>query len=310
MGAGKIRGLELEIKPSRGGRCERVGCPLAREGVPAPPLHLRHRGRLLSPSPSLPEQEVVSTLPPERKVSFKPLKRSAKATIYPGHFPEPSLLPPAPGSPGFLRPGCFSGRTKDWHGWMRAPLWQPLWPVGATAVPPRSQPQLPPGCRGRGAECPSPSLGGMGGGRWGWGGAHPGSAPPPTASQPTFPPPPGMRHRRIRGPPSPHLLGARAPRPPGFLRGAGTEVTGTLRPGCFPINCYFLIPLAARRAACPPPFPPLAARQPPAWRAARQGHPTRTPRCPQPVPVPVAMQPPPVPPALSRAGQGCAGQVP
>lgn len=70
--------------------------------------------------------EVLSTLPPaERKVSFKPLKISARATIYPGHYPEPSppaCLPPPPGSPGFLLPGWFSGHTKGWHGQARAPL--------------------------------------------------------------------------------------------------------------------------------------------------------------------------------------------
>lgn len=37
--------------------------------------------------------------------------------------------------------------------------------------------------------------------------------------------------------------------PPSHPPGSGTGVTGTLRPGCFPINCYFLIPLAVRRAA-------------------------------------------------------------
>lgn len=123
MGAGEIRGSELEIKPSWGAMraCRMSLAP----GVPAQ-RWLWCRGCLLSPSPSLPEREVVSTLPPaERKVSFKPLKISARATIYPGHFPEPSppaLLPPAPGSPGFLPPGCFSGHTKGWHGWMRALL--------------------------------------------------------------------------------------------------------------------------------------------------------------------------------------------
>lgn len=48
--------------------------------------------------------------------------------------------------------------------------------------------------------------------------------------------------------------------PPSFPAGSRTGFTRTLRPGCFPINCYFLIPFAARRAAaqllpsagCPP----------------------------------------------------------
>lgn len=79
------------------------------------------------PSPSLLEREVVSTLPlAEKKASFKPLKISARATIYPGHFPEPSPRP-APSAPcvsAFSSPAVFPGQTQR-----AGAAWQQLCPL-------------------------------------------------------------------------------------------------------------------------------------------------------------------------------------
>ena len=264
MGAREIRGLELEIKPSRGATRACGMSPAA--GVPAQPWHLRCRGRLLSPSPSLPEREIVSTLPPaERRVSFKPLKISARATIYSGHFPEsspPTLLPPAPGNPGFLPPGCFSGRTKGWHGWMRAPLGSGF--VRSCSAHRCHDASSLSSHHRRGvprAGHPPPALG------WAVGAARPSRGVASRLCTPhPSPPPPGMCRGGHGGPPPqlpPPVRGLGSLpcfSPSSFPAGSGTGFTRTLRPGCFPINCYFLIPFAARRAAaqlrpaagCPP----------------------------------------------------------
>lgn len=69
---------------------------------------------------------------------------------------------------------------------------------------------------------------------------------------------------------------------------SGAEFAGTLRPGCSPINyyCFFLIPFAAKRAACQPnnSFSPLDSRQPlrRAWSRKVLGRRQPGPRPPQP----------------------------
>lgn len=80
--------------------------------------------------------------------------------------------------------------------------------------------------------------------------------------------------------------------PPSYPAGSGTGVTGTLRPGCFPINCYFLIPLASQACSLLAPAPPAPARR---WMPASpqlKGDGTRHARLspagdPQPIAVPV-----------------------
>lgn len=187
--------------------------------LPRPPL---------SPSLSLSRREVVSTLPPaERKVSFKPLKISARATIYPGHFPEPS--PPAPGSPGWLPAAVRLAQRAR----------QRLCPRRQRpALSPRSQPRLSPPRGGPGAGARLRPCGG-------WWRPRPGST------------------RHVPAPCSRDVLwrtGLLAlPLAVLVSGGSGTGLAGTLCPGQFPISCYFLIPFAARRAARQP--DPLDARQ-------------------------------------------------
>lgn len=122
-------GLELEMKPPAGWYRRDVLC--SRD--PKAPWYLWwHNPQDQGPSPSLLEREVVSTLPPaERKVSLKPLKRSARATIYPGHFPEPSPRP-APSAPASrLSPArLFAGRTQRAA---EGAAWQPLYPPNSAA---------------------------------------------------------------------------------------------------------------------------------------------------------------------------------
>lgn len=227
--------------------------------VPAQPWHLQCRSRLLCLLPSLPEREVVSTLPPaERRVLFKPLKISARATIYPRHFPEPSppaLLPRLPAALALSCLAAFQGTQKGWHGWMPAPLCSSfVRSCSAHRCHDSSSLSSHHRCHGG---LPISGLGMGGGSHVPWPGGHI-QAPQPTSSRdvpwwaqgplPQLPPP-------VRG-----LGSLPCFSPLLFPAASRTGFTGTLRPGCFPINCYFLIPFAARRAAtqlrlsagCPP----------------------------------------------------------
>lgn len=86
---------------------------------------------------------------------------------------------------------------------------------------------------------------------------------------------------------APRSAACPAPRPPPFPARSGAEFAGTLRPGCSPISyyCFFLIPFAAKRAACQPnnSFPPLDTRQPlrRAWSRKVLGRRQPGPRPPQ-----------------------------
>lgn len=226
MAARKIGGLELEIKPSDASVRD-VPCSRDPKAAMAPAvaqslwIKVHHlacwSGKLLPPFPL------------QKKVSFKPLKISARATIYPGHFPEPSPRP-APSPPcvsAFSSPAVSRGTQRaGCRRCLAAALPTPT-------VPLRFQPQLPQSARAR---VPISSLG-VGGGS------------PVVASRLYTPDP---------SPPAPgeccvslswDLGSLPCSLPPSHPAGSGTGVTGTLRPGCFPINCFFLIPLAVRRAA-------------------------------------------------------------
>lgn len=146
----------------------------------------------------------------------------------------PGALPRPCPRLGFLQRGCFPGHTQ------RAGL-RRCWQRCLDNSSPSSH---------WGPACPSPALA--------WVvrplRSHPGSPSQPTCS------------RGVLCIPLLDLGSLPGSFPPSHPAGSGTGVTGTLRPGCFPINCYFLIPLAVRRAACWLRLlragPPLDARQP------------------------------------------------
>lgn len=184
---------------------------------------------------------------------------SARATIYPGHVPEPSprlsLRSPRLGS---LQPGVSRGTHKGLHA---GAAWHQLCPLLQRCLDTSAQLLLRRGV-------PISSLGVDGKG--------------PVLT-------PHIAAHLLRGSAAcPWDLGSLpCSFPPSYPAGRGTGVTGTLRPGCFPINCYFLIPLAVRRAASwlrllrPR---PLDARQPAAEGrrdAARPAVPSRGPPAPR-----------------------------
>lgn len=235
MGAREICGVELEIKPSWGAM-RACGMSPALE-VPAQPWHLQCRSRLLCLLPSLPEREVVSTLPPaERRVLFKPLKISARATIYPGHFPEPSppaLLPRLPAALALSCLAAFQGTQRAGTAGCRlhfaAALSAPAAPIAATILP-ASDPTA-----AAMAGCPSLALG------WVVGATCPGRG---VTSRLRSPPPPGMCHGGHRDPfPGSPRFGAWAPCPVSrlccFLRGAGQGSRGHSVPAAFPLIVIF-----------------------------------------------------------------------
>lgn len=139
----------------------------------------------------------------------------------PGALP-PALLAPLPASR--LSPArLFPGAHKELDA---GAAWQQLCPLQQ-----RFQPQLP-----QRARAPISSLGVSGGS-------------PALGSCSPIPPTCCRGALCVCPPPSRALGSSPCSFPPSHRAGSGTGVTGTLRPGCFPINCYFLIPLAVRRAA-------------------------------------------------------------
>lgn len=196
--------------------------------------------------------------PSRKKSLIQAVENICKSNYLPKALPGalPACPPPsAPGSPGFVLPGCFSGHTKGLARLDAGTTLQQLCPLLQRPSMPRFfQPQLPPPLPWRAAHL------------WPWdgwwepcalaGGSHPGSAAHllqgcamvGTGTPSPAPPP-------VRG-----LGSLPCFSPLLFPAASRTGFTGTLRPGCFPINCYFLIPFAARRAAtqlrlsagCPP----------------------------------------------------------
>lgn len=243
MGAREIWGVELEIKPSWGAM-RACGVSPTLE-VPAQPWHLQCRSRLLCLLPSLPEREGCFHPSPSRKKSLiQAFENICKSNYLPRALPGalPACPPPsAPGSPGFLLPGCFSGHTKGWHGRMQAPLCSSfVRSCSAHRCHDSSSLSSRHRCHGR---LPISGLGMGGGSHVPWPGAGGGhiQAPQPT-SQPTS-------SRDVpwwaQGTPSPAppRFGAWAPCPVSrfccFLRGAGQSSRGHSVPAAFPLIVIF-----------------------------------------------------------------------
>lgn len=195
--------------------------------------------------------------PSRKKSLIQAIENICKSNYLPRALPGalPACPPPsAPSSPGFVLPGCFSGHTKGWHGWMQAPLCSSfVRSCSAHRCHDSSSLRSHHRCHGR---LPISGLGMGGGSHVPWPGGHI-QAPQPTSSRdvPWWAQGPLPRLPPVRG-----LGSLPCFSPLLFPAGSRTGFTGTLRPGCFPINCYFLIPFAARRAAtqlrlsagCPP----------------------------------------------------------
>lgn len=99
----------------------------------------------------------ASTLPPaKRKVPFKQLEISVRASIYPRHFlatSQRTLLPSISLEPDFLPHDCFSVHTKGGYGWNLAKLCPSLQQLcglcsdqhHSSRMPPDSNPAAAPG---------------------------------------------------------------------------------------------------------------------------------------------------------------------
>lgn len=209
-------------------------------GIPKQPRHLRwHNPRRSRSTTSAGAGSCFHPSPCKKKSLIQTIENICKSNYLPWALPG-ALPPPSPSAPcvsAFSSPAVSRGTHK---GLDAGAAWQQLCPLLQRCLDTSAQLPLRPGV-------PISSLGVDGEG-------------PVVASTPHI-----AAHLLRGSAVYPWDLGSLpCSFPPSHPAGRGTGVTGTLRPGCFPINCYFLIPLAVRRAASWLRLPGPAAGRPPA----------------------------------------------